>query len=146
MVVRRVFGIAGLGLAYHFAGCSRTFTAHKAGSVPQRGFSHKLRTVRLPCRHFPVPLQKSCHASGSCERNRWQHGSCVLPGFFGGFCFASFSRPVPVFRLGTHVELYLKSGVMENGVVMETEEGSPQGGNLSPLLANIYLNEFDQEF
>ena len=41
---------------------------------------------------------------------------------------------------------YLKSGVMENGVVIETEEGSPQGGNLSPLLANIYLNEFDQEF
>lgn len=40
----------------------------------------------------------------------------------------------------------LKSGVMENGVVMETEEGSPQGGNISPLLANIYLNEFDQEY
>ena len=35
---------------------------------------------------------------------------------------------------------------MENGVVMETEEGSPQGGNISPLLANIYLNEFDQEY
>jgi hypothetical protein len=31
-------------------------------------------------------------------------------------------------------------------VVIDTEEGSPQGGNLSPLLANIYLNEFDQEF
>ncbi len=44
------------------------------------------------------------------------------------------------------IKRYLKSGVMENGVVMETEEGSPQGGNLSPLLANIYLNEFDQEF
>ena len=29
---------------------------------------------------------------------------------------------------------------------METEEGSPQGGNLSPLLANIYLDEFDKEF
>lgn len=29
---------------------------------------------------------------------------------------------------------------------MKTEEGSPQGGNLSPLLANVYLNEFDQEF
>ena len=42
------------------------------------------------------------------------------------------------------IKRYLKSGVMENGVVMETEEGSPQGGNLSPLLANIYLNEFDQ--
>ena len=35
---------------------------------------------------------------------------------------------------------------MENGVVMDTEEGSPQGGNLSPLLANIYLDEFDKEF
>ena len=44
------------------------------------------------------------------------------------------------------IKRYLKSGVMENGVVIETEEGSPQGGNLSPLLANIYLNEFDQEF
>ncbi len=33
---------------------------------------------------------------------------------------------------------------MENGVVIDTEEGSPQGGNLSPLLANVYLNEFDQ--
>ena len=44
------------------------------------------------------------------------------------------------------IKRYLKSGVMENGVVMETEKGSPQGGNLSPLLANVYLNEFDQEF
>ena len=44
------------------------------------------------------------------------------------------------------VKRYLKGGVMENGVVTETEEGSPQGGNLSPLLANVYLNEFDWEF
>jgi group II intron reverse transcriptase/maturase len=44
------------------------------------------------------------------------------------------------------IKRYLKSGVMEDGVIRDTEEGSPQGGNLSPLLANIYLNEFDQEF
>lgn len=43
------------------------------------------------------------------------------------------------------IKKYLKSGVMENGVRRRTEEGSPQGGPLSPLLANIYLNEFDQE-
>ena len=49
-------------------------------------------------------------------------------------------------RVIQQIKRYLKSGVMENGVVMETEEGSPQGGNLSPLLANVYLNEFDQEF
>ena len=44
------------------------------------------------------------------------------------------------------IKRYLKRGVMEDGVVVPTVEGSPQGGNLSPLLANIYLNEFDQEF
>jgi group II intron reverse transcriptase/maturase len=43
------------------------------------------------------------------------------------------------------IKKYLKSGVMEGGVFSRTEEGSPQGGPLSPLLANIYLNEFDQE-
>ena len=35
---------------------------------------------------------------------------------------------------------------LENGIVMKTKEGSPQGGNLSPLLANIYLNKFDKEY
>ena len=34
---------------------------------------------------------------------------------------------------------------MENGLLVKTEEGSPPGGPLSPLLANIYLNEYDQE-
>lgn len=48
-------------------------------------------------------------------------------------------------RVTDLMKKYLKSGVMENGVRRETEEGSPQGGPLSPLLANIYLNEFDQE-
>ncbi|AIQ64551.1 DNA polymerase [Paenibacillus stellifer] len=43
------------------------------------------------------------------------------------------------------IKKYLKSGVMENGVRRATEEGSPQGGPLSPLLSNVYLNEFDQE-
>ena len=40
---------------------------------------------------------------------------------------------------------YLKSGVMINGVIEGTEEGCPQGGNLSPLLSNIMLNELDIE-
>ena len=49
-------------------------------------------------------------------------------------------------RLIDLIKKYLKSGVMENGIVMRTDEGSPQGGNLSPLLANIYLDQFDKEF
>jgi group II intron reverse transcriptase/maturase len=42
--------------------------------------------------------------------------------------------------------MFLKSGVMEEGVGWTaTEEGTPQGGVISPLLANIYLNRFDWE-
>ena len=44
------------------------------------------------------------------------------------------------------IKKFLKAGVMENGVVTETTEGSPQGGPLSPLLSGIYLNEFDWEY
>ena len=43
------------------------------------------------------------------------------------------------------IKKYVKAGVMENGLLVKTEEGSPQGGPLSPLLANVYLNEYDQE-
>lgn len=41
------------------------------------------------------------------------------------------------------LEGWLKAGIMEDGQFHETEEGSPQGGVISPLLANIYLDEFD---
>ena len=47
----------------------------------------------------------------------------------------------PIIRL---IRAFLKSGVMENGTVSLTEEGTPQGGNLSPLLSNIYLTRFDK--
>lgn len=43
------------------------------------------------------------------------------------------------------IRKFLQSGVMEKGVVQETKKGTPQGGNLSPLLSNIMLNELDKE-
>ncbi|KTD86723.1 group II intron reverse transcriptase/maturase [Paenibacillus etheri] len=43
------------------------------------------------------------------------------------------------------IRKYLQSGVMENGLVKPTTEGTPQGGPLSPLLSNIVLDELDKE-
>lgn len=43
------------------------------------------------------------------------------------------------------IRKYLRAGVMDKGIVKATEKGTPQGGNLSPLLSNIMLNELDKE-
>lgn len=43
------------------------------------------------------------------------------------------------------IRRYLNAGVLANGVVIERSEGTPQGGPLSPLLANVLLDEVDKE-
>ena len=43
------------------------------------------------------------------------------------------------------IRAFLRAGVMENGLVRPVDEGTPQGGPLSPLLSNLVLDELDQE-
>ncbi len=44
------------------------------------------------------------------------------------------------------IKLFLKAGVMEDGQIEESDKGTPQGGVVSPLFANIYLDKIDKEW
>ncbi len=46
-------------------------------------------------------------------------------------------------RIETLIEAFLTAGILDDGLFRETSEGTPQGGILSPLLANIYLHQLD---
>jgi RNA-directed DNA polymerase len=58
---------------------------------------------------------------------------------------AQVAKRVEDKRLLTLTRAYLKAGVMENGLVSPSAEGTPQGGPLSPLLSNLVLDELDRE-
>lgn len=58
---------------------------------------------------------------------------------------ARVTRKVKDKRILRLIRCYLQSGVMVNGVKMLTKEGTSQGGPLSPLLANIILDDLDKE-
>jgi RNA-directed DNA polymerase len=55
------------------------------------------------------------------------------------------AKRIPDKRLLKIIRAFLNAGVMENGLVSATTEGTPQGGPLSPLLSNIVLDELDRE-
>jgi len=58
---------------------------------------------------------------------------------------ALVARKVKDKRVLRLIRRYLESGIMLNGVKVKSEEGTPQGGPLSPLLANIMLDDLDKE-
>jgi RNA-directed DNA polymerase len=58
---------------------------------------------------------------------------------------ARVARVVKDKRVLKLIRAYLNSGVMVKGVVLDSEEGTPQGGPLSPLLSNIMLDDLDKE-
>ncbi len=58
---------------------------------------------------------------------------------------AKIAQRVSDKRLLKLIRAFLTAGVLENGLVSPVDEGTPQGGPLSPLLSNIVLDEFDRE-
>lgn len=72
-----------------------------------------------------------------------------LERFFDTVCHSKLievlSRTIKDGRVISLIHKYLRSGVMVNGLFVRSEEGTPQGGPLSPLLSNVMLNELDKE-
>src|SRR5215471_18630347 len=80
------------------------------------------------------------------------HGWCVdldLEKFFDRVNhdkrMGQIAKRVADTRLLTLIRAFLNAGVMENGLVNPSVEGTPQGGPLSPLLSNLVLDELDRE-
>ncbi|WP_249226402.1 reverse transcriptase domain-containing protein, partial [Pseudomonas juntendi] len=58
---------------------------------------------------------------------------------------ACLQRRVEDKRVLRLIRRYLEAGAMSGGIVSQRQEGTPQGGPLSPLLSNILLDELDRE-
>ena len=58
---------------------------------------------------------------------------------------AAVAKRVADKRMLKLIRAFLEAGVMEDGWVSPVDEGTPQGGPLSPLLSNLVLDELDQE-
>jgi len=110
----------------------RTFSEHSYGFRPGRSA------------HQAIKQAQQCMAEGY----RWVV-DLDLEKFFDRVnhdkLMAKLAERVSDKHLLKLIRAFLRAGVMENGLVSPVDEGTPQGGPLSPLLSNIVLDEFDRE-
>jgi group II intron reverse transcriptase/maturase len=94
---------------------------------------------------------RSCHTALSQIKNTWKGLTWCIEGDIKGFfdhinhtvLLKLVSKKIDDRRFLLLIHNALKSGVMENWTYHKTYSGTPQGGIISPILANIYLHEFD---
>lgn len=98
--------------------------------------------------------KRSAHDAVRAAKRYVEEGRCVvvdvdLEAFFDrvnhDVLMGKLAKRIRDRRVLGLIRRYLEAGVMAEGVVMEREEGTPQGGPLSPLLANVLLDEVDKE-
>ncbi len=110
----------------------RTFSQHSYGFRPGRSAHQAVAAAQQ-------------HIAGGC---RWVV-DIDLEKFFDRVnhdrLMAAVAKRVADKRLLKLIRAFLTAGVMENGLVRPTDEGTPQGGPLSPLLSNLVLDELDRE-
>ncbi len=108
----------------------RTFSDHSYGFRPGRSAHQAVETVQQYLAdgyRWVVDLEKFF--------DRVNHDKLM----------AGISERISDKRMLRLIRAFLEAGVMEGGLVSPVDEGTPQGGPLSPLLSNIVLDELDQE-
>jgi len=97
---------------------------------------------------------RSCHTALDELRNTWQGMKWMIEADFRG-CFDNINHDVLMELLAKRIDdrrflklirSFLRAGYLEQWVHHRTYSGTPQGGTVSPILANIYLHELDQWF
>src|SRR5271154_2659288 len=95
---------------------------------------------------------RNCHQAVECVIKYIQEGYTVvvdidIKGFFDNIPFdvilTMLRAEIADGNILDIIEIFLGSGMVEDGIFTETTRGVPQGGNISPLLANIVLNYLD---
>jgi RNA-directed DNA polymerase len=108
--------------------------------------------IFLPCSHGYRP-GRNPHQAIQKARAYMKHGyrwilDADIEGFFDhvdhGILMDLIREKVADGTILNLIENILESGAMEDGILKETIEGTPQGGVISPLFANIYLNHLDR--